>query len=132
GSMNRTSATATAGPAASAPSRGTPPPRSVVLMILGLIVVCALVGLYLLDARPGEEGMLVAENPHTGWLWLGGLVAAGLLLVTSASWWRAERCATRNARRNAELAQTNAGLRSMVGAREAQLAAHRQINGWVY
>src|SRR5690554_7960786 len=99
--MNRTSAPASAEHAGSAPVSGTPPPRWVVFLILGLIVVGALAGLYLLDARPGEKGMLPVENPHTGWLWLGGLVAAGLLLVAATSWRRAERRAARNARRNA-------------------------------
>ncbi len=100
--------------------------------MLALIAAGTVAGLFLLDARPGEEAMMLAENPHAGWLWLGALVAAGLSFVAGACWWRAERRAARSAERNAELAQANAGLRSMIAVREAQLATHRQINGWVY
>src|SRR5690606_30140410 len=90
------------------------------------------VGLSLLDARPQDEGLALVENPHPGWFWLGGLVAGGLMVAAAVGWWRAERRASRNAARAAELAQVNVGLRQMVEARETQLAVHRQINGWVY
>lgn len=100
--------------------------------MLALLVVGALFGLFLLDARPGDEDIVLAESPRPDWLWLVGLVAAGLFATACGCWWRAERRATRSTNRNRELAQANAGLRSLVESRETQLAAHRQINGWVY
>lgn len=101
-------------------------------MVLALLAVGALVGLSVLDARPPDDVPEFAADPHPGWFWLGGLVAGGLVVAAGALWWRAERRAGHHAARAAELAQVSAGLRQMVEAREAQLAVHRQINGWVY
>ncbi len=101
-------------------------------MVLALLAAGALVGLSVLDTRPSDEVPAFAEDPHPGWIWLGGLFAGGLMMTAGALWWRAERRATRHAARAAELAQVNAALRQMVEAREGQLAVHRQINGWVY
>lgn len=130
--MNRNTLPASDAETRPDPAREAGPLRPAVFAALALIVVTALLGLSMLDGEPTGESLAPAANPHPAWLWLGGLVAGMLMAGIAACWWRAERRANRNAGALADLAQVNAGLRQMVEARETQLAAHRQINGWVY
>src|SRR5690606_38170463 len=126
--MTRTSSPANVGEPGTGDSAATPSLRPLVFMVLALLAVGALVGLSVLDTRPSDEVPAFAEDPHPGWIWLGGLFAGGLMMTAGAIWWRAERRATRHAARDAEPGPVNAAAPPNGVARGGQLAVMRRHN----